>query len=785
MPVIVAERLWQFAVITCTFGVNTARVEGLMISLSVLPLAMLLAAAQDTGATLSGVVSNADTHQPVAGLVVVLTSPNRLALTDSVGRYAFGNIPIGTHSLTVRGLGFTTRTLQAMTSRSGALEINIALVPLEMRLPTVVIRRPMADARRAQDNGAAAIDRQRSDTDVRDDPRSTERDLLLSAAGGDITTRPESPDGLHIRGGLSSQVAHLLDGIPVVNPYHSTGMFSAWNPDAIGAVTVLSTMPAPGGAASLSGQVHATTRAPSAILQSRGSLSSTQARLTLDGPVGLPASGFLVGVRRGFAGIGVPLNDASYVRGESFDRVEKIELRVFGGQLRVLDYGSHDAVYTSALAEDTSLMQRSKPRNGFQWSSASTGLGWTRSLARTNVRALAWRANGDVTALWRADIAPMRMRSARRDAGLLLEASRNFSASLLETGVRTDQSSTEYSVNFNSGLASDNRMNARTVTTTAFARYHISVAERLTAVAGASMARFRAAWYAAPQAEVQWRAPHALTLGASFSVQHQFVQSLRNEESVVGNIFPADLFVGAGTARVPVARSYQTVMRIAYEPRRALHVGALLYQRHARDVVLVALGEEEPFSTGALRTGDLVSRGAAVDATLTLPHATLVANGGVQRTLYGIGTERYTPSHGDTHGLDVGVITDPWRGWTFRLSVAGLAGRHATPVKGAFEWEACNLRDRGCEFGGSPRSDVHALGATTLPVYARADAGVSRQWNIGGHGRAGTIAAFGAATNMFGRRNVLTYSRDAQSSAWVPVEMRPFAPLVVGMEWRY
>jgi hypothetical protein len=40
-------------------------------------------------------------------------------------------------------------------------------------------------------------------------------------------------------------------------------------------------------------------------------------------------------------------------------------------------------------------------------------------------------------------------------------------------------------------------------------------------------------------------------------------------------------------------------------------------------------------------------------------------------------------------------------------------------------------------------------------------------------------------TNIAGRRNLLTYSRDPVSGVRSDVEMRPQAPLVVGLEWRF
>jgi len=104
---------------------------------------------------------------------------------------------------------------------------------------------------------------------------------------------------------------------------------------------------------------------------------------------------------------------------------------------------------------------------------------------------------------------------------------------------------------------------------------------------------------------------------------------------------------------------------------------------------------------------------------------------------------------------------------------------------GAVEWEACNLRDRGCELGGSPRSDGTALGGARLPPYLRLDLGVRKHWHLEIGGRDAVIAVFGTVTNVLGRTNVLTYTGDPATGAGAAVDMRPLAPLVAGLDWTF
>src|SRR5439155_22640364 len=104
---------------------------------------------------------------------------------------------------------------------------------------------------------------------------------------------------------------------------------------------------------------------------------------------------------------------------------------------------------------------------------------------------------------------------------------------------------------------------------------------------------------------------------------------------------------------------------------------------------------------------------------------------------------------------------------------------------GGFEWEACNLLDQGCEFGGSPHTGGQPLGETALPPYFRVDLGVRKQWRFDVRGNDASITLFGTVTNIFSRRNVLTYARNPSTGRLAEIEMRPLSPLVVGLDWRF
>jgi hypothetical protein len=72
-----------------------------------------------------------------------------------------------------------------------------------------------------------------------------------------------------------------------------------------------------------------------------------------------------------------------------------------------------------------------------------------------------------------------------------------------------------------------------------------------------------------------------------------------------------------------------------------------------------------------------------------------------------------------------------------------------------------------------------------LPAYFRLDLGLRKHWHLEVAGRDVEWALFGTVTNLLGRRNVLAVATDPVTGEKTEIEMRPLAPLVVGLDWRF
>jgi carboxypeptidase family protein/TonB-dependent receptor-like protein len=729
--------------------------------------------------SVTGTIRDATGKHPLANAVVTLADLDRSVVTDSSGHYAFTDVPPGPQHLTIRCIGYGPRTLHAMVPAEGPLQIDVTLHPAPVQLPPLVVRSAVAMRGLEPGDSTPFPDRGVSTAAIRNDPMLSEPDGLLGLSGGEVGASPESPSGMNLRGAASDQTGYLLDGIPVLSPYHTAGTFTAWNPDALERLQLSSALPSPDVPDALSGSISAFTRAPGSVLRTQGALSTSQVRLAVDGPLGTRGAGYLVSYRAGFPHLIAP-RDPSYLRGETSDLIVKAEARALGGSLRVLWYGAENSI--GAVASPSSLDGRPL-RNQFEWSSQSWGARWVRQVRFGTLRLQAWSASSEAEAGWIAG-APLSLDSDRRDQGLLAVMERNDAGALTTAGVRLERSRTGYRVTLSDGTAPAYQLEATTPVGSVFLQHSRPIGASLGATAGLSVSALDPGPQADLHGQLRWRLSDPLSLTATYARTHQFAQSLRNSESVVGNIFPADLFIGVGAPGVPVARSDRGVLAAEYRPHPGLRLGAQVYLTGYDGLLLVAPATGQPFAANGFTTGSGAAPGFSLDGSLSGSRFGLLARYGWQQVRLEYGDSSYTPVYGTSHLFELGGIVFPSATSSIRLGVTGGIGRRATSIGGSFEWESCNLVDRGCEFTGNPQANG-ALGGTTLPAYFRLDLSLRKHWHLEIGRRDLTLALFATVTNLLGRTNVLTVVTDPVSGRTSAVEMRPRSPLVAGLDWRF
>jgi hypothetical protein len=754
-----------------------------------------------------GTVRDAETGTPVVAAMVEIVDLGRVSLTDSAGSYALSEIPTGARRLKISSLGYKSRTLHVFVPGNGALRLDVALEPEPIRLRSVTASsatRPLRSETAPAVGGAPWVGSSTvTGWELRTHPGLAEPDFFEALGGPGVLLDPENPSGLHVRGGSSDQNLFLVDGVPVYSPYHTAGQFSALNPDAISRVDLHSVVAPPAWDGALSGVIAARTQAPSADrIGVRGAVTATGARLAVDGPLPLGA-GVLLSARWGHPGFLAPPGENSYVRGSFSDGLAKVEAPLLGGRIEALAFTSDNGLRiasdltsddqeTAAAIDSVNIeIDDARGQNQFSWKSRSVGLGWEQPLSgRTAIQARLWRADLDVASLWRAIGGPLTLSSRRRTYGsqfMLLAGGRTGGSRL---GISVERDRTSYTVVRAATSATPTEplvdVGGEPEIFAAFAEHQRGLGDRLQLLVG-----LRGSFVAggpprlAPRLALRWSVSSSFSVSAGYARAHQWVQSLRNPESLLDNLFSPNLSVAAEGNSVPIARSDHFGLTLETRPLEGVSAGLEGYARVLEGLVLVAPTTGQPFAVDGYSVGRARAWGGGVSVKLERARYRALIDYGFGTVAYDLGSATYRPGFAISHSLAASLGYQLSGSLVVRSALRAEFGRPTTMVEGPFEWEACSIVEGGCEAEGSPQEVAGPLGGTRLPAYLRFDIGVRKHWRWQLLGRDGVLTGFATVSNVLGKRNLLGYTVDPSTGELSELAMRPLSPLTVGLEWSF
>jgi hypothetical protein len=732
-------------------------------------------------AEITGVVRDESTDEPVAGAVVTLEESGRAAVTGADGSYLLSDVPPGPHHLSVRVLGFQSRSLHVLVPASGSLRVDLVLRADPIEVDAVVVRSRVPI--RGMDVDGRDLDptRRVSGAAIRNDPFTAEPDVIEALTGGSVSGAPESGGGLHVRGGDGDELGFLLDGIPVFSPYHSGVRSGAWNADAVSGVEIRTDPALPVDA--LSGAVLVSTIDPGDRFRTGGHLSTSQIGVTMNGPLAGEA-GYLIAGQAGYPGLIRPPDEPSYLDGTDHDLLAKFVLPLRGGDLRLLAFDNRNEVRASSRPSevgDTPL--EPGPPNVYAWKGRSVGLVWnggTRGRLTPSIRA--WRAAQEASFRWNGEESgAIRVTSDREQYGLVASLQWKGAGRSAEVGLLATRDVAAYAVAADSA---DQGLAGEADELALFASHVESIGERVELRASLRASRGDAGGRLLPRVEIRARLAESVSLFAEYARTAQAVQSLRNAESVVGRIFPPELYAGGEDTGIPVAVADYVAIGVVALPRAGTRVELEGYARALDDLAMLDPEDGQPFASATIRRGSGSVLGAAAGLAIGSARYAVTASAGVERVELRAGGERWTPGYAARRTARIGAIAFPTPTLSIRVGWIGQFGRRGSDAIGLLEWESCNLLDMGCEFAGSPE-ELGELGARKLPAYNRLDLSVRKHWHFVLGRREGTMEAFATGSNLLGRANVLTYLVDPASGESAPLVMRPRSPLTLGLGWRF
>jgi hypothetical protein len=283
----------------------------------------------------------------------------------------------------------------------------------------------------------------------------------------------------------------------------------------------------------------------------------------------------------------------------------------------------------------------------------------------------------------------------------------------------------------------------------------------------------------------RWPVSSLLAVSAGYSRSHQWVQSLRNPESLIGPLFSPSLSVAAGANGVPIARSDHFGLALEVRPAQGVSAGLSGYARFLEGLVLVAPATGQPFAVAGHSVGRGRAWGGGANVDLVGARYRALLDYGFSAVAYDVSGESYRPGFAVSHSLAASLGYSPSATLALRAALRVEFGRPATAFEGPFESEACSFIEGGCEAVGSPEEVAGPLGGERLPAYARLDVGVRKSWQWQVLGRDALLTGFMSLSNVFGRRNFSGLTVDPSTGALTRLPMRPFSPLTAGLEWSF
>ena len=168
-----------------------------------------------TTGKISGLVTDAETNEPLIGVNVMITDLGTGAATGLDGRYVIMNIPPGIYDVRFSMIGYEGKKVEGnrvMVDLTTTLDVQLGTSIIEGQSVTITADRSMvqADITYSQSNISSA---ELSAMPVE------EFEEVISLQAGVV----QDADGnIHIRGGRASEVGYMVDGVSVTDPYNAT-----------------------------------------------------------------------------------------------------------------------------------------------------------------------------------------------------------------------------------------------------------------------------------------------------------------------------------------------------------------------------------------------------------------------------------------------------------------------------------------------------------------------------------------------------------------------------------
>jgi hypothetical protein len=767
--------------------------------------------------TLQGTVRAEGSLEPIPGATISIAALGRDVGTDAHGYFVLSGIPAGRWSVEARALGYENLELIVASSGAGTIRLDFELALRPVELPGIE-----ASARAGQVAGAvpspslagpAASSVQGAE--LRVVPGLAEPDLLRGLQTlPSVAAISDYSSALYVRGGSADQNLITLDGIPLFNPYHVGGVFSAIGMDAVSTVEVWpGAIPAQTGDRLSSAVAIHTRSGGQDRVRASGAIGLISTHLTVDGPLPGRRGSFLFTGRRTYLDA---LTDAAYAVGlisntmpYGFSDAYLKATHPVGelGSVSVSAYLDREGIHLPAK-----MRERWDADLDFGWGSKMLSIAYRQPLGGSLLlhTRLGYTDFGGTFDAWNwtsrepvycepggvnchqlegpvDTLHTLYGRTTARDllggADLTwygrshtLRSGVQFDAYLFDHLFRNyDEVEPDLLFSFDDG--------ARFRTIAAYLEDEWRATGSLSLRAGVRLLSTGSngnAWL--PRLGARLQLSPALSLSVGAGRYAQALRSMKDEESVIASLIAYDILT-AQPAGVPLATGEDLVVGGGWEGERT----TLRIDAYARRLDGLVLGESthDPkripaLIVGGFRLGRGTARGIEAQAAHRRGKSEFKLSYALSHFSREVEGERFPPRFERRHLLDAMTLI-PWgtRGLLSGRLVIG-SGQPRTPVLGHTDPQRFDPVD-GRWWGDDTGILLGEHNSARLPGYLRLDVAVRKSYDKRWFGREITLSPYLQILNVLNTRNVLIADPLSYSGGTPQFPILP----TFGVEWKF
>ncbi|NNE71103.1 MAG: TonB-dependent receptor plug domain-containing protein, partial [Rhodothermales bacterium] len=182
---------------------------------------------------IAGRVTDATSGDPLIGVNVVIDGTTQGTVTDLDGNYIIVNVRPGDYTLLFSYIGFAAQRINEVrvtTGQTTRYDLRMSEEVIQGEEIVVTAERPLVQKDLTASKKTVVAE------EIASLPVESFFGVLVTQAG--VTTGPGGE--IHVRGGRSNEVAYLVDGMSVGNPFSTNGLATSVATDAIQEMTVIS-----------------------------------------------------------------------------------------------------------------------------------------------------------------------------------------------------------------------------------------------------------------------------------------------------------------------------------------------------------------------------------------------------------------------------------------------------------------------------------------------------------------------------------------------------------------